>query len=275
MKFDGRELKRNSKKMLRANFWAIAAILTFSNIMAYGITYVQDMLTSDGQLAYAFYPLIAGVIVMSPIVIGMYRAYRRIIDGGERYRVSELFEWYGDLKKLWLSIKSYAYYSVVLMLWALVYFVAPIFLTYLIWGNSLLSNDLTMNVATMMIIITGVIIVAAVPYAVHMVRYSGGLYLAAEDSHLTVRQRFEYGRDIFRGNTYKYVALMLSFLPWLVLTIGPCVYIFFDYIANKTVSATALVLIPCLLLFQYFVIPYMTLTGIQMFDVMRGKDKNK
>lgn len=267
--FDIRKIKKSARFLISSNgqtVYSLALVMFFINL---AVSVFADLLNING--GFGLLPALLSLVLTAPLQIGQMSAYYRMSKGESMEPKAVLREYYKDGKKRMDSFKTVGFYWLTLLMWFTVYVLFPMGVCYMIWGKSLMSGDSVFNFAMVMVVFTAVAIVAALPYFIHMLRFSGGLFYAAQGTHMGVRARFDVGKTVIAPHVYRYALMTVTFLIYILLSYGPYILGGIMFSENGAVSAL-------LTLFGNFFrtvifMPYYNMASMLMFERMQNPKK--
>ena len=193
------------------------------------------------------------------------------ISKGEKVEGMDILKWYKDKNLLLDSLKTEGYYIGTLLMWFTIYVLFPMGVFYMFWGRSLKPDDGFLSLGILFVLFTAVILVASLPYFIHMLRYSGGLFYCAQETHLDIKMRFDIGKDFIAPHAYRYALICVTFLPYMLLSFCPIIIsiIFSDFLG---IFAYPLGIFGYAFMILVF-LPYFNMTSMLMFERMQNPKK--
>lgn len=267
--FDMKLLKKSAKSLLKRNRKCVNYMALTALLISIALELTARLLgVAGGSLSTVF--ILIGLVLQAPAHIGRLNAYYKM-SKGEKADLDGFFSWYKEKGKLFDSIKTEGYYFGILTMWFVIYVLFPMGVVYMIWGKQLMANDAFMNIAIVAVLFTGIMLVAGLPYFIHMLRYSGGLFYAGEETHLNIRMRFDIGEDHIKPHVYRYALLAVSLLPHMALSYLPVIlaFMFADKLGIFVYPIT--LLSNAFSLFVYM--PYFEMASVLMFERMKNPKK--
>ena len=258
-------IKKSAKSFINANKGEVrkSAFLLLAIALI-----IQFALGLIGSNALSIAGVVLLIVLLGPAYIGQLNMFHRMNKGMDA-SFDNVVSYYKDGKKLKDSLFTQFYYWGCLAVWFIAYVCCPMGILYAIWGDSLAGGDSLINMAVAAVTFTGVLILAAYPYTLHMLKYSGGLFFAGEETHLKIKMRFDIGKDFIKPHVYRYLILAISYLPSWIISFVP--------ILVAMIFATTLPTILCYALgilgFTYYIMVFMpqfNMATMLMFERMQN-----
>lgn len=222
--FNTSYIKKSAASFIKANKRDVTMSALLTLIFALIIEFAMKLLGFSGALSLVGF--LVSITVLAPVQIGQLNMYYKI-SHGEEASLNTVLSFYKDGKKLMDSIKTMFYYWGALAVWFIVYVLCPMGIIYMIWGDSLAGGDSFINMAVISVVFAGVLILASYPYLMHMLKYSGGLFFAGQQSHLKIKMRFDIGKDFIKPHVYRYLVLSLSYILYWIISFVPIILALF------------------------------------------------
>lgn len=260
-------LKKSALSVLKNNYKTIA---TLSAVFLLIQVVIQVLFTTLGLLTTWGGTLLCGAVsllVSAPLTMGILQVYYKL--GKKKIATAkDGWLWYTEGKKLADSLKSVCWFCGTLLMWFSIYVLFPVAVVYMIWGKSLMNaQDLVLTFATFLVVMAAVCLVACLPYLLHMMRYTGGLFLTAQETHLKVSMRYPVGKDYIVPHIYRYALLVVTFLPYLLLALIPMGFALFNWAGWGVL--TPIVLVAGTLFLFFYVLPYLGIAALMLFERMQ------
>ena len=260
-------LKKSARSILKHNYKTIAALMIVSMLMwvvlqaLFQVTGLMNSLWGNALLAVVF------ILVSAPLNVGILNVYYKL-SKKKPADAKSCWEWYTDGKKLKDSLKSVVWFYGTMLMWFSIYVLFPVAMVYMIWGQNLLNTaDIILTIGTFMVVMAAVMFAACLPYVLHMMRYTGGLFLTAQETHLTVSMRYPIGKDYIKPHIYRYALLVLTFAPYLLLALVPMGFALFNWTAWGLLAP--IVIAAGTLLLNLYVMPYLSIAALMLFERMQ------
>lgn len=190
--------------------------------------------------AYGLLELIVSLIISGPLIIGLNGFFVRCVSG--EYDLKNVFLPFKT--NLTNTVKVYFFMQLKLFLWLLIPWLigmtvvvsAVIFLngeaiealaiqfansfSHIAYGDvaSLNSEALEMFF-TLYFSLLGVSVIFMIPGIIKSYEYAMIPYIVAEDADISVKEAFKRTKLMMKGNKFRYFALNLSFIGWILLGI--------------------------------------------------------
>lgn len=222
--FNTSYIKKSANSFIKANKKNVRAAALLFLVISLIVEFAMKLLGFSGGLSLI--GSIVSIIVLAPVQIGQLNMYYKM-SKGENAELDTVLSFFKDGKKLADSLKTMLYYWGTLAVWFIIYVLCPMGIVYAIWGDSLAGGDSLINMAVIAVVFAGVLILAAYPYLLHMLKYSGGLFFAGQQSHLKTKMRFDIGKDFIKPHVYRYLILSVSYLPYWLISFAPIILAIF------------------------------------------------
>lgn len=262
--FNTSYIKKSAKSFINANKGEVrkSALLIF--LIALAINVIMALIGSNSLSVVGSVLL---VILLAPAQIGQLNMCHRMNKGMDA-SFSNVLDYYKKGEKLKDALFTELFYWGNLVIWFIAYVFCPMGIMYLIWGDTLAGGDALLKMSVAYVLFGGTLIIAAVPYLLHMLKYSGGLFYAGEETHLGIKMRFDIGKDFIKPHVYRYLILSISYAPsWIISFVPVLVAMLF---------ATTLPTVVCYALgifgFAYYTLVFMpqfNMASMLMFERMQ------
>lgn len=215
--FNTSYIKKSAKSFIKANKGEVRKAALLSLVIALIIHFALSLI---GSSSLSIIGIILLIVLPAPAQIGYLNMCHRMNKGMDA-SFNNVLDFYKDGKKLKDSLLTQLYYWGNLAIWFIAYVFCPMGIMYLIWGDTLAGGDALLKMSVAYVLFGGTLIVAAVPYLFHMLRYSGGLFYAGEETHLGIKMRFDIGKDFIKPHIYRYLILSISYAPSWIISVVP------------------------------------------------------
>ena len=215
--FNTSYIKKSAKSFINANKGEVRKAALLSLIIALVLNLILNLIGSSTLSPLGFVLL---TLLLAPVQIGYLNMCHRMNKGMDA-SFKNVLEYYKNGKKLKEALLTQLYYWGNLVIWFIAYVGCPMGIIYAIWGDTLAGGDALIKMSVAYVVFTGVIIIAAYPYCLHMLKYSGGLFYAGEETHLGIKMRFDIGKDFIKPHVYRYLILSISYAPSWIISVVP------------------------------------------------------
>lgn len=207
-----KEIRKKALRLFNDNLSLIAFMALMLAVFQVVVS-VASVITFESAGANTIVSLLS-MVVTAPITICMYNVYALLIRGGVKIKKSYLFEWMGDFKLIWHSIKVQLMYAFKMLPW--------IFLISLVYGfvmSMLTGYAQILNISqTVQFAVIGIFFVIAMLFLAYQAfRYQGGLFECSAVPMKIITPVFHIGMVKMKYNLKEYIKLMLSYLPLMVI----------------------------------------------------------
>lgn len=265
--FNTSYIKKSAKSFIAANKGEVRKAALLSLIIALIIHFALSLI---GSSSLSILGIVLLIILPAPAHIGYLNMCHRMNKGMDA-SFNNVLDFYKNGKKLKDSLLTQLYYWGNLAIWFIAYVCCPMGIVYAIWGDTLAGGDALIKMSVAYVVFTGVVILAAYPYCLHMLKYSGGLFYAGEETHLGIKMRFDIGKDFIKPHVYRYLVLSISYAPSWIISILP---IFAAMLFTTELGIFSYVL--GILGYTYYIMVFMpqfNMASMLMFERMQKPDE--
>lgn len=258
--FEYRALARMTMKghygtMLLASVIVIVINSTVSQIFGSLINHTGSVVMTS---AYWLLNLLVSFIVLGPLMIGLNGFFVRCISG--EYDLKNIFRPFKT--NLTNTAKVYFFMQLKLFLWMFIpWLIGMTIVVASAWtinGNAILGwimelsesfsdimsgNAVSLNTEALGVFFTlyfsllGVSVIFMIPGIIKSYEYAMIPYIVAEDADVSVKEAFRRTKLMMKGNKFRYFALNLSFIGWMllgVLALGVGMFLVIPYVYAAT-----------------------------------------
>ena len=210
-----KEIRKKALRIFNDNLSLIAFMALMLAIFQVVVS-ICSILTFEATGANTIISALS-MLVTAPITICMYNVYGMLIRG-IKVKKSYLFEWLGDFKLIWHSIKVQLMFAFRLVPWLLLVSLIFSFAMSMVTGyTEVLGLD-----ENVQFIVLGICIVFALLFLVYQAfRYQGGVFECSAAPMKVITPIFHIGIVKMKYNLKAYILLMLSYLPLIALFTVP------------------------------------------------------
>lgn len=200
---------------------------------------IKEPLANAGVLsAYVLVQLLSIIILFafSPMIIGTISFFNAVAKG-EKAEFSMIYSWFSDTQRYLKTVLFCLQLAVRYLLWTFVSLLPMAVFLPLLTSDLF---DLTPAVHNSILLVFGIYIAAAVLFWITATaKYFLAPYLFIDHPELSVNACISTSVQYMRGNRFKYVRLVLSFLPWFLLCffVVPALYVAPYFQASCAISA--------------------------------------
>lgn len=208
---ENKEIRRKAAQLWKENFSSIS-VIAFASAVLQSVVMVA-VLASDGKIPL-YISQIVQLVVLAPVIVGALNGYWKLLKG-EKLSKSHIFEWLGDMKAVWWSIKTEMMAMVKMLPWALLVIMVSLGLGFM--GNWLVVVALVIGIGALLL---------------KSIVYMGGVYECAKgEDFSSIAEPFAKGMYNIKPLVKKYVLMALSFIPLLLVFTLP-VAVYTQYVEN-------------------------------------------
>ncbi|MBR4878611.1 MAG: hypothetical protein IKU13_02110, partial [Clostridia bacterium] len=199
-----KEIRKKALRIFNDNLSLIAFMALMLAIFQVVVS-ICSILTFEATGANTIISALS-MLVTAPITICMYNVYGMLIRG-IKVKKSYLFEWLGDFKLIWHSIKVQLMFAFRLVPWLLLVSLIFSFAMSMVTGyTEVLGLD-----ENVQFIVLGICIVFALLFLVYQAfRYQGGVFECSAAPMKVITPIFHIGIVKMKYNLKAYILLMLS-----------------------------------------------------------------
>ena len=211
-----KEIRKKALRLFNDNLSLIAFMALMLSLFQVAVS-VASVITFEAVGANTIVSMLS-MFVTAPITICMYNVYSLLIRGGVKVHKGYLFEWLGDFKLIWHSVKVQLMFAFKLIPWAMLVSIAASFVMTMLTGYA----EILALSETVQIIVMAVFFVIAMLFLLYQsFRYQGGVFECAAVPMKIITPIFHIGMVKMKYNLKDYIRLMMSYLPIIILFSAP------------------------------------------------------
>lgn len=242
----------------------IVALLSFgiSQLeMAFRNVFGISLYDSSGNLIYDYRSIIVeavaavvSVLVMSPLVLGMFEWFSKITSGKEA-KIGDLFSWYGSGRLYAKSLLLDLNIVIRSFLWGVLIYAVPTALMFLgihFYGGitpdklSKLTMEQTQNIVygTFAILFSTVLFIGCtILYLLIVTKYIPAFYLLADNKDIKTTKAVKDAVRYSKGYKWEYTKFFLSYIGWFFtcILIFPVIYVFPYFMSSLSVFTRSII----------------------------------
>ena len=254
-----KEIRKKALRLFNDNLTLIAFMALMLSIFQVVVS-VASVITFEAVGANTLISMLS-MFVTAPITICMYNVYSMLIHGAKVHK-GYLFEWLGDFKLIWHSVKVQLMFAFRMVPWAFLIILIYAFIMSMLTGYS----QFFVIPDTVQIAVIGVFFIIAMLFLVYQAfRYQGGVYECAAVPMKIITPVFHIGMVKMKYNLKDYIRLMISYAPLVVIFSGPV-------FAYEIITAKYDAIYYALLVFQtvgtsFVINPLIGISGMMRYSV--------
>ena len=254
-----KEIRKKALRLFNDNLTLIAFMALMLSIFQVVVS-VASVITFEAVGANTLISMLS-MFVTAPITICMYNVYSMLIHGAKVHK-GYLFEWLGDFKLIWHSVKVQLMFAFRMVPWAFLIILIYSFIMSMLTGYS----QFFVIPETVHIVVIGVFFIIAMLFLVYQAfRYQGGVYECAAVPMKIITPVFHIGMVKMKYNLKDYIRLMISYAPLVVIFSGPV-------FAYEIITAKYDAIYYALLVFQtvgtsFVINPLIGISGMMRYSV--------
>lgn len=254
-----KEIRKKALRLFNDNLTLIAFMALMLSIFQVVVS-VASVITFEAVGANTLISMLS-MFVTAPITICMYNVYSMLIHGAKVHK-GYLFEWLGDFKLIWHSVKVQLMFAFRMVPWAFLISLIYTFIMSMLTGYS----QFFVIPETVHIAVIGVFFILAMLFLVYQAfRYQGGVYECAAVPMKIITPVFHIGMVKMKYNLKDYIKLMISYAPLVIIFSGPV-------FAYEIITAKYDAIYYALLVFQtvgtsFVINPLIGISGMMRYSV--------
>ena len=254
-----KEIRKKALRLFNDNLTLIAFMALMLSIFQVVVS-VASVITFEAVGANTLISMLS-MFVTAPITICMYNVYSMLIHGAKVHK-GYLFEWLGDFKLIWHSVKVQLMFAFRMVPWAFLIILIYSFIMSMLTGYS----QFFVIPETVQIAVIGVFFIIAMLFLVYQAfRYQGGVYECAAVPMKIITPVFHIGMVKMKYNIKDYIKLMISYAPLMIIFSGPV-------LAYEIITAKYDAIYYALLVFQtvgtsFVINPLIGISGMMRYSV--------
>ena len=254
-----KEIRKKALRLFNDNLTLIAFMALMLSIFQVVVS-VASVITFEAVGANTLISMLS-MFVTAPITICMYNVYSMLIHGAKVHK-GYLFEWLGDFKLIWHSVKVQLMFAFRMVPWAFLIILIYSFIMSMLTGYS----QFFVIPETVHIVVIGVFFIIAMLFLVYQAfRYQGGVYECAAVPMKIITPVFHIGMVKMKYNIKDYIKLMISYAPLVIIFSGPV-------LAYEIITAKYDAIYYALLVFQtvgtsFVINPLIGISGMMRYSV--------
>lgn len=254
-----KEIRKKALRLFNDNLTLIAFMALMLSIFQVVVS-VASVITFEAVGANTLISMLS-MFVTAPITICMYNVYSMLIHGAKVHK-GYLFEWLGDFKLIWHSVKVQLMFAFRMVPWAFLVSLIYAFIMSMLTGYSqFFVIPETVHIA----VIGGFFIIAMLFLVYQAFRYQGGVYECAAVPMKIITPVFHIGMVKMKYNLKDYIKLMISYAPLVIIFSGPV-------LAYEIITAKYDAIYYALLVFQtvgtsFVINPLIGISGMMRYSV--------
>ena len=254
-----KEIRKKALRLFNDNLTLIAFMALMLSIFQVVVS-VASVITFEAVGANTLISMLS-MFVTAPITICMYNVYSMLIHGAKVHK-GYLFEWLGDFKLIWHSVKVQLMFAFRMVPWAFLISLIYTFIMSMLTGYS----QFFVIPETVQTAVIGVFFIIAMLFLVYQAfRYQGGVYECAAVPMKIITPVFHIGMVKMKYNLKDYIKLMISYAPLVIIFSGPV-------FAYEIITAKYDAIYYALLVFQtvgtsFVINPLIGISGMMRYSV--------
>ena len=254
-----KKIRKKALRLFNDNLTLIAFMALMLSIFQVVVS-VASVITFEAVGANTLISMLS-MFVTAPITICMYNVYSMLIHGAKVHK-GYLFEWLGDFKLIWHSVKVQLMFAFRMVPWAFLIILIYSFIMSMLTGYS----QFFVIPDTVQIAVIGVFFIIAMLFLVYQAfRYQGGVYECAAVPMKIITPVFHIGMVKMKYNLKDYIKLMISYAPLMIIFSGPV-------LAYEIITAKYDAIYYALLVFQtvgtsFVINPLIGISGMMRYSV--------
>ena len=254
-----KEIRKKALRLFNDNLTLIAFMALMLSIFQVVVS-VASVITFEAVGANTLISMLS-MFVTAPITICMYNVYSMLIHGAKVHK-GYLFEWLGDFKLIWHSIKVQLMFAFRMVPWAFLISLIYSFIMSMLTGYS----EFFVIPQEVQIAVLGVFFVIAMLFLAYQAfRYQGGVFECAAVPMKIITPIFHIGMVKMKYNIKDYIKLMISYAPLVIIFSGPV-------LAYEIITAKYDAIYYALLVFQtvgtsFVINPLIGISGMMRYSV--------
>ena len=254
-----KEIRKKALRLFNDNLTLIAFMALMLSIFQVVVS-VASVITFEAVGANTLISMLS-MFVTAPITICMYNVYSMLIHGAKVHK-GYLFEWLGDFKLIWHSIKVQLMFAFRMVPWAFLISLIYSFIMSMLTGYS----EFFVIPQEVQIAVLGVFFVIAMLFLAYQAfRYQGGVFECAAVPMKIITPIFHIGMVKMKYNIKDYIKLMISYAPLVIIFSGPV-------FAYEIITAKYDAIYYALLVFQtvgtsFVINPLIGISGMMRYSV--------
>ena len=254
-----KEIRKKALRLFNDNLTLIAFMALMLSIFQVVVS-VASVITFEAVGANTLISMLS-MFVTAPITICMYNVYSMLIHGAKVHK-GYLFEWLGDFKLIWHSIKVQLMFAFRMVPWAFLISLIYSFIMSMLTGYS----EFFVIPQEVQIAVLGVFFVIAMLFLAYQAfRYQGGVFECAAVPMKIITPVFHIGMVKMKYNLKDYIKLMISYAPLVIIFSGPV-------LAYEIITAKYDAIYYALLVFQtvgtsFVINPLIGISGMMRYSV--------
>ena len=254
-----KEIRKKALRLFNDNLTLIAFMALMLSIFQVVVS-VASVITFEAVGANTLISMLS-MFVTAPITICMYNVYSMLIHGAKVHK-GYLFEWLGDFKLIWHSVKVQLMFAFRMVPWAFLVSLIYAFIMSMLTGYS----QFFVIPDTVQFAVIGVFSIIAMLFLVYQAfRYQGGVYECAAVPMKIITPVFHIGMVKMKYNLKDYIKLMISYAPLVIIFSGPV-------FAYEIITAKYDAIYYALLVFQtvgtsFVINPLIGISGMMRYSV--------
>ena len=254
-----KEIRKKALRLFNDNLTLIAFMALMLSIFQVVVS-VASVITFEAVGANTLISMLS-MFVTAPITICMYNVYSMLIHGAKVHK-GYLFEWLGDFKLIWHSVKVQLMFAFRMVPWAFLIILIYSFIMSMLTGY---SQFFVIPETVQIAVIGGFFIIAMLFLVYQAFRYQGGVYECAAVPMKIITPIFHIGMVKMKYNLKDYIRLMISYAPLVIIFSGPV-------FAYEIITAKYDAIYYALLVFQtvgtsFVINPLIGISGMMRYSV--------
>lgn len=254
-----KEIRKKALRLFNDNLTLIAFMALMLSIFQVVVS-VASVITFEAVGANTLISMLS-MFVTAPITICMYNVYSMLIHGAKVHK-GYLFEWLGDFKLIWHSVKVQLMFAFRMVPWAFLIILIYSFIMSMLTGY---SQFFVIPDTVQIAVIGGFFIIAMLFLVYQAFRYQGGVYECAAVPMKIITPVFHIGMVKMKYNLKDYIKLMISYAPLVIIFSGPV-------LAYEIITAKYDAIYYALLVFQtvgtsFVINPLIGISGMMRYSV--------
>ena len=254
-----KEIRKKAFRLFNDNLTLIAFMALMLSIFQVVVS-VASVITFEAVGANTLISMLS-MFVTAPITICMYNVYSMLIHGAKVHK-GYLFEWLGDFKLIWHSVKVQLMFAFRMVPWAFLIILIYSFIMSMLTGY---SQFFVIPETVQIAVIGGFFIIAMLFLVYQAFRYQGGVYECAAVPMKIITPVFHIGMVKMKYNLKDYIRLMISYAPLVIIFSGPV-------FAYEIITAKYDAIYYALLVFQtvgtsFVINPLIGISGMMRYSV--------
>lgn len=156
--------------------------------------------------------------ITAPLTICTYNIFSLLIRGNLKVKKSYLFEWLGDFKLVWHSVKTQIMFGIKMLPWLFLFSFLGGFLSF---GLADLSQSLNLSDKMFLTLNIVILIICTLLILYEALRYLGGVFECSAIPTKIITPTFYIGMIKMKYNLKDFCLLMLCYLPFFLLFSAP------------------------------------------------------